>query len=69
MASKSSKVEIRDKHLQLDQIKLDEARHILGTQTERETVERALDLIISEKELDRVLKQLKRQGTIKKIFR
>ncbi|MFQ5796608.1 MAG: hypothetical protein ACE5JP_16385 [Candidatus Bipolaricaulia bacterium] len=63
------KPKIRDKHLKLDQEKLDEARRILEAKTERETVEQALDLIISEEELDRLLEELKRRGTIRKIFR
>lgn len=60
--------QVRDKHLQLDQEKLDQARHILGAKTEREAVEQALDLVISEEEIDRLLKELKGQGTIKKVF-
>lgn len=60
---------VRDKHLKLDQEKLDCARQILGAKTEREAVEGALDLIISEEEIDRLLKELKGQGTLKKVFR
>lgn len=59
---------VRDKHLKLDQEKLDQARQILGAKTEREAVEQALDLIISEEELDRLLKELEGKGTIKKVF-
>lgn len=63
------KSKIRDKHLKLDQTKLDRARRILGAKTERETVEQALDLLISEEELDRLLEELKGRGTIVKVFR
>ncbi|HIC96722.1 TPA: hypothetical protein EYP12_08915 [Candidatus Bipolaricaulota bacterium] len=59
---------VRDKHLKLDQEKLDQARKILGAKTEREAVEQALDLIISEEEIDRLLKELEGKGTIKKVF-
>lgn len=62
------KAKIQDKHLKLDQEKLDQARQILRAKTDRETVERALDLIISEEEIDRLLKELEGKGTIKKVF-
>ena len=60
---------LRDKHLKLDQEKLDRARQILGARTERETVERALDLVVSEAELDRLLRELKGKGTLRRVFR
>lgn len=72
MASKRTlelAAKVRDKHLKLDQEKLDQARQILGAKTEREAVEGALDLIISEEEIDRLLKELKGQGALKKVFR
>jgi len=58
----------KDKHLKLNQEKLDQARQILGARTEREAVEQALDLVISEEEIDRLLKELEGRGTIKKVF-
>jgi hypothetical protein len=60
---------IRDKHLKLDQEKLNRARQFLGTKTERETIENALDLLLAEGDLDRLLKQLGNKGAIKKVFR
>jgi hypothetical protein len=60
---------IRDKHLKLDQEKLDRARQILGAKTEREVIEGALDLILSEADLDRVLKRVESKGMIRKVFR
>lgn len=60
---------VRDKHLVLDQDKLDQARQILGAKTEREAVEQALDLIVSEEEINRLLKELEGKGTIKKVFK
>jgi len=59
---------IKDKHLKLNQEMLDQARQILGAKTEREAVEQALDLVISEEEIDRLLKELEGRGTIKKVF-
>jgi hypothetical protein len=43
----------RNKHLILDQQKLIRAQKILATKTETETIERALELVISEAEKDR----------------
>jgi len=45
--------ERRNKHLVLNQAKLKKAQRVLGARTETETVERALDLVISEDERNR----------------
>ncbi len=37
---------IKDKHLKLDQKKIDRARRLLGARTETETIDKALDLVI-----------------------
>lgn len=42
------------KHFRLDSIKLKRAQKVLETRTETETVERALDLAISEHERNRL---------------
>lgn len=39
------------KNLRLTQAKIDKARRILGTQTETETIEQALDLVVFRKEV------------------
>lgn len=39
------------KNLRLTQAKIDRARKILGTETETETVEEALDLVVFRKEV------------------
>lgn len=41
----------RKKNLRLHQSKIDEARAILGTATETDTIETALDLVVFRKEL------------------
>ncbi|HUG41742.1 MAG TPA: hypothetical protein VMM12_14735 [Longimicrobiales bacterium] len=41
----------RRKNLRLTQSKIDEAREALGTKTETETIEAALDLVVFRKEL------------------
>jgi hypothetical protein len=43
------------KHFRLDSGKLKRAQKLLKTKTETETVERALDLVISEQERDRIV--------------
>ncbi len=43
----------RNKHLILSQTKLSKAKKILGAATETETVERALDKVISEAEANK----------------
>jgi hypothetical protein len=43
----------RNKHLMLDQTKLNKARKVLGTRTETEAIEQALDRVINEDEKDR----------------
>jgi len=43
----------KNKHLILDQTKLKKAQKILGAKTETETIERALDQVISEDEQNR----------------
>ena len=43
----------KNKHLILDQGKLKKAQQVLSAKTETETVERALELVISEAEKDR----------------
>lgn len=65
----ASKATIRHKHIKLDQTKLNQAKRILGTTTERETVEQALELVICEDALDQLLTSLKGSGAIKKVFR
>jgi hypothetical protein len=48
MATKPRKVR---KNVRLTQAKVDRARRILGTETETETIERALDLVAFRKEV------------------
>ena len=59
----------RHKHIELDQAKLNRARRILGAKTETETVERALDIVVSEAEIDKALKKARGKGRIRKVFR
>ncbi len=67
-----STLTIKDKHLKLNQKKIDRAREILGAKTETETIETALDMIIqkskSEKRrrevVEKILMRRKKMGII-----
>lgn len=63
----------KNKHLVLDQVKLKKAQKVLGAKTETETIERALEQVISEAEKDRrawaATEKLLRSGVrIKDVF-
>ena len=60
---------LRHKHMQLDQGKLNRARQILRAKTETEALERALDIVVSEAEIDTALKKVRGKGRIRKVFR
>ena len=45
----------RNKHFILDQSRLSRAQAVLGTRTETETIEKALERIITEEETNRLL--------------
>ncbi len=55
---------IKDKHPRLGQAKIDKARKVFRIKPEREAVERALDLVIAEDQIDTVLKVIREKGTI-----
>lgn len=50
----SLELEKKRKHLILNQSKLSLAKSILGTRTETETIERALDAVISEAKKNKI---------------
>jgi hypothetical protein len=54
---------IRHKHLKLDQKKIDFAKRYFGVDSEQEAVDRALSLLIEEKEILAAMKPLR--GTLK----
>jgi len=57
------------KNLHIDQRKLDVARKALGTKTETETVDAALDAIAFRKELSDGVARLRAAGGLKDIYR
>ncbi len=54
---------------QLDQGKLNRAKSVLGAKTETEAVDRALDLVVAEAEVDKVLRGAKGRARLRKVFR
>jgi len=60
---------LQHKHVQLDQEKLDRAKRVLGAKTETEALNRALDVVVSEAEVDAALKKARRRGRLRKVFR
>ena len=60
---------IRHKHLKLDQRKIDKARRALGAKTEQEAVDRALDMVLAEDRIVRVLRRGRAIGGFEDAFR
>ena len=58
----------RHKHVRIDQLKLDRARRILEAETETETLDRALALVVSEARIDAALRRVAGKGRLKKVF-
>ncbi len=57
------------KHVRIDQVKLDKAREALEAKTDTEAIDRALALVVSEAEIDAVLRTAGGKGKLKKLFR
>ncbi len=60
---------VRHKHLKLDQTKIDRAKKLLGTVTEQETIERALDLVLAEAPILQAHKRVRGVGGVEDVFR
>ena len=61
-------VPVRHKHLRLNQDKLERVKSILGSATETEALERAMDLVLAEAEILKALRRVKGKGRIKRLF-
>ena len=61
-------VGLRHKHVRLDQGKLDRARRVLRARTETETLDRALDLVVTESDIDRALLTARGKGSLRRVF-
>jgi hypothetical protein len=57
------------KNLRLSQAKLDRARRILGTKTETETVEQALDLVAFREEVAAGVRRMVGSRSLRDVFR
>ena len=56
------------KNLRLTQAKIDKAKRILGTRTETETIEQALDLVAFKKEVVEGIGRLAGSKSVRDIF-
>ena len=61
MGSSVAKPELVHKHLRLDGKKLKRVQKALGARTETETVERALDMVLTEQERNRIVEAAHRE--------
>jgi hypothetical protein len=59
---------LRHKHVRIDQVKLTKAKKILAVDTDTQALDRALSLVVTEADIDRVLRRNRGKGTLKKIF-
>lgn len=60
---------VRHKHVRIDQTKLDRAKKVLGASTDTEALDRALTLVVSEAEIDAVLRRAGGKTRLNKVFR
>lgn len=61
-------VSVRHKHLRLNQAKLERVKSVLGTATETEALEGAMDLVLAEAEILKALRRVKGKARIKNLF-
>ena len=61
-------VVLRHKHVQLDRGKLDRVRRALWARTETETLDRALDLVVTEADIDRALRGARGKANLRRVF-
>jgi hypothetical protein len=50
---------LKNKHLKLDQKKIDFAKRYFGVETEREAIDRALSMLMEEEQIVKAMKPLK----------
>ena len=61
-ASRTRRARVRRKNYRIDVSRLERTRRILGTRTETETIQRALDLVVDEAALVEALYRFMRKG-------
>jgi hypothetical protein len=65
---KRSAPRIRRKNVNIDQTKLDRVRKLLGTGTETETIDQALDMILFREEVVRGIERIAGTGGVQNVF-
>ena len=58
----------RKKPQRLDQGKLDRLKALLGTQSDTEAIEQAIDLLLAEEDIKATLRKVKGKGRIERVF-
>ena len=58
----------RKKPQRLDQEKLDRLKALLGTQSDTEAIEQAIDLLLAEEDIKATLRKVKGKGRIERVF-
>ena len=59
---------LKNKHLRLDQGKIDRARKLLRVKTEQEAIDHALDVLLGEEPIIRAHQQIKMVGGFNKPY-
>ena len=59
---------VRHKHMRLDQEKLNKVKLILGSASETEALDRAMDLVLAEAEILKTLRNVRSKGRIVRII-
>ncbi len=59
---------VRHKHLRLNQAKLERVKSVLGSATETQVLEGAMDLVLAEAEIVKTLRRVKGKGRIRRLF-
>ena len=67
-SERGSTPRIRRKNLNIDQRKLDRVRKLLGTDTETEAIDQALDMILFREELVGGIERIAGTGGVKNVF-
>jgi hypothetical protein len=60
--------ELKHKHMVMDEKKLKRCQKLLGTKNERETVDKALELVLAEAEKDMAIEQLHKRITSRPVW-
>jgi predicted nucleic acid-binding protein len=59
---------LRHKHIRIDQAKLSKARQVLEARADTETLDRALDIVVSEAEIDSMLRTVRVLTPTRQVF-